>query len=48
MDIFLNQLIHFYSNNMTKLRQLVRRVAAQHRNCNVTTDYCDVTSPYVL
>ena len=26
----------------------VRRVAAQHRDRNVTTDYCDVTSPYVL
>ena len=25
----------------------VRRVAAQHRDRNVTADYCDVTSPYV-
>jgi len=33
---------------MTKLHHLVRRVAPQHRDRNVTTDYCDVTSPYVL
>jgi len=25
----------------------VRRVASQHRDRSMTTDYCDVTSPYV-
>jgi len=25
----------------------MRRVAPQHRNRNVTTDDCDVTSPYM-
>ena len=52
-DIFLNQLTKFYSNrpNVTYLRRLtsdIRRVAAQHRDRNVTTDYRDVTSPYVV
>jgi len=49
-DIFLNQLIHFYSNNATNLRRLtytVRRVAPQHIHRVVAADYCDVTSPYV-
>jgi len=47
---FLNQLIQFYSNNATNFDHLtstVRRVATQHRDRNVITDYCDVTSPYV-
>jgi len=47
-DIFSNQLIRFYS---IKTRQIVanltfrtvRRVVPQHRDRNVTTDYCDVT-----
>jgi len=46
----LNQLIQFYSNNATDLHHVTshkRRVAPQHRDRNVTTDYCDVTSPYV-
>jgi len=52
MDIFLNRLIQFYSNNATKLhhstaRSSLRRVALQHRDRNMITDYCDVTSSYV-
>ena len=39
MDIFLNQLIQFYSNNVTNLHRLtshtVRRVAALHTDRNV-------------
>jgi len=50
-DMFLNQLDQFYSNNATNLHHLtshsrLRRVAPQHGDRNMTTDYCDVTSPY--
>jgi len=48
-DIFLNYLIRFYSNNTTNLHYFTsheRRVAPQHRDRNVTTDYCGVASPY--
>jgi len=53
MDIFLNVLIQFYSNNVTSLHHLIlhsrpiRRVAVQHRDRNATRDwaYCDVSSP---
>ena len=46
---FLNQLIQFYSNNATRLHNLTSiNVAPQHGDRNVTADYCDVTSPYVL
>jgi len=46
MDIFLKQLIQFYSNNSTNPHHL-RHVAPQHTDCIVTTDYSDVISPHV-
>jgi len=50
-DIFLNQLIQFYSNHATDLHHLtphsICRVALQHRDHIVATYYSDVTSPYV-
>jgi len=45
VDIFLNQLIQFYLNNATNLHAV--RCCPQHRDRNVTSDYCDVTLPYV-
>jgi len=51
MDIFLNQLIQFHSNNTTNLHHLtshsIRRVAPQNRHRIVTTDYRNVTWPNV-
>jgi len=44
---FLNQMIQFYSNNMTNLCHLTSpQYAVLPRNIEIT-DYCDVTSPYV-
>ena len=51
MDIFLNQVIQFYSNIVTNLHHLtlqVCRVAQQHRECIVTINYRNITSLYVL
>jgi len=47
MDVFLNQLIQFYATNLHHQLHTVCRVAPQHENCNLTIDYCDVTSLYV-
>jgi len=52
-DIFSNQMIQFHSNNAINLHHrnlihAVRRVAAQHRDRIVTTDYGDVSSSCVL
>jgi len=50
MDIFSNQLILFYSNNATNLHHLTPHSmphCPQHRDHDITTDYCDITSPYV-
>ena len=38
----LNQVIQLYSNNAT-----VRRIAPEHRDGIVITEYFDVTSPYL-
>ena len=49
-DIFLNQRINFTRITrqiFTIELHTVRRVAPQHRDCNVITEHCDVTSPYV-
>jgi len=43
MDIFLNQLIRFYLNNMTNLPLDFKQYAALPHNIE-TTDYCDVTA----
>jgi len=51
MDIFLNQVTQFYSNNATNLHHLPSHstpCCPQHRDRNVTTTYYGVTSPYVL
>jgi len=43
--------IQFYSNIVTNLHHLtlqVCRVPQQHRECIVTTNYCNITSLYVL
>ena len=47
-DIFLNQLIQFYSNNARNLQHSTNftQYAVLPHNIE-TTDYCDVTSPYV-
>jgi len=48
-DVFLNQLVQFYSKTRRQIYHLtftVCCVAPQHRDRIVTTDYCDVTSPY--
>ena len=46
-DIFLYQLIQLYWNNATNLQHLTsHRVGPQHRDRNVTTDYCNVTSSF--
>jgi len=46
MDIFLNQLIQFYSNNAANLHQFTQYAALTHTI--EIPDYCDVTSsPYV-
>jgi len=49
MDTLLNQLIQLYSNNATNLYHLASHstpCCTQHRDHIVTTDYCDVFSPF--
>ena len=52
-DMFLNELIQFYSNNATNLHHFTShstrtvRHVAHNSDRTVTTGYCDVTSPYV-
>ena len=50
MDIFLNQLIQFYSNNATNLRHLTTHstTVLPHKMAIVLRpQICDVISPYV-
>jgi len=50
MDIFLKQRIQFSRITrriFTTSLHTIRRVAPQHRDRSVTTDDCDVASPYV-
>jgi len=50
MDIFLNQLIQFYSNNATNVRHLTMHsmTVLPHKMAIVLRpQICDITSPYV-
>jgi len=49
MDIFLNQVIQFYSNNATNLHHLITHCTACYPTKwrSYCDHRCDVTSPYV-